>query len=134
MFDSVSTQFLKFTPLSALDALEVGKTAGQGQISLAIDKSMIDAEIGSRGTLVFSESWGHPTLPEIMLVEERSNSILAYDFTSSVEEDNVRTVVNAIDLVSNRRDPNPPAGGLGVNNEEPFFLSSEEDIFENRLQ
>lgn len=133
VFDSVSTQFLKFTPLSALDALEVGKTEGQGQISLAIDKSMIDAEIGSRGTLVFSESWGHPTLPEIMLIEERSNSILAYDFTSSVEDDNVRTVVNAIDLVSNRRDPNPPAGGLVVNNEEPFFLRSEEDIFENRL-
>jgi len=132
VFDSVSTQFLKFTPLSALDALEAGKTEGQGQISLAIDKSMIDAEIGSRGVLTFSEAWGHPTFAEIVLIEEKSNSILAYDFTLSAEEDNVRTVVNAIDLVSNRRDPNPVAGPP-ASNEEPFFLRAEEDIFDNRL-
>ena len=132
VFDSVSTQFLKFTPLSALEALEAGKAEGQGQISLAIDKSMIDGEIGARGVLNFSESWGHPTFPEIVLIEERSNSILAYDFTLSAEEDNVRTVVNAIDLVSNRRDPNP-SGGIPANNDEPFFLRAEEDIFENRL-
>ena len=93
---------------------------------------MIDGEIGARGVLNFSESWGHPTFPEIVLIEERSNSILAYDFTLSAEEDNVRTVVNAIDLVSNRRDPNP-SGGIPANNDEPFFLRAEEDIFENRL-
>ncbi|MFP6737708.1 MAG: hypothetical protein VCD34_03090 [Planctomycetota bacterium] len=132
VFDSVSTQFLKFTSLSALEALAAGKAEGQGQISLAIEKSMIDGEIGSRGVLTFSEAWGHPTFPEIVLIEEKSNSILAYDFTLSAEEDNVRTVVNAIDLVSNRRDPNP-SGGIGVSNEEPFFLRAEEDIFDNRL-
>ena len=133
VFDEVSTQFIKLTPLSALDALDLGKAAGQGQVSLAVDKSMIDAEIGSRGTLEFSESWGHPTLTEIVLVEERSNSLLSYDFTLSAEEDNVRTIVNTIDLTSNRRDPNPPSGGIVVNTEEPILLRAEEDIFENRL-
>ena len=133
VFDEVSTQFIKLTPLSALDALDLGKAEGQGQVSLAIDKSMIDAEIGSRGTLEFSESWGHPTLTEIVLVEERSNSLLSYDFTLSAEEDNVRTIVNTIDLTSNRRDPNPPSGGIVVNSEEPILLRGEEDIFENRL-
>ncbi|MEC9352081.1 MAG: hypothetical protein VYD81_02095 [Planctomycetota bacterium] len=133
VFDEVSTQFIKLTPLSALDALDLGKAEGQGQVSLAVDKSMIDAEIGSRGTLEFSESWGHPTLTEIVLVEERSNSLLSYDFTLSAEEDNVRTIVNTIDLTSNRRDPNPPSGGIVVNTEEPILLRAEEDIFENRL-
>ncbi|MEE3181841.1 MAG: hypothetical protein VX288_08030, partial [Planctomycetota bacterium] len=125
--------FIKLTPLSALDALDVGKAEGQGLVSLAVDKSMLDAEIGSRGTLEFSESWGHPTLTEIVLVEERSNSLLSYDFTLSAEEDNVRTIVNTIDLTSNRRDPNPPSGGIVVNTEEPILLRAEEDIFENRL-
>ena len=134
VFDEVSTQFIKLTPLSALDALDVvGKAEGQGLVSLAVDKSMLDAEIGSRGTLEFSESWGHPTLTEIVLVEERSNSVLSYDFTLPADEDNVRTIVNTIDLTSNRRDPNPSAGGIVVNTEEPILLRAEEDIFENRL-
>ncbi len=136
VFDSISSQFLKIKPLSALDVLEhPGKVAGQGIAEIAVARSTIDDEIGTSTTgRDFTEAWGHPVQDEIVLVEENSNTIFAYDFNLDSSEDNARQIVNTIDLVSNRRDPNPtPGGGVLINNEEPILLNGEEDVLNNRL-
>ena len=136
VFDSISSQFLKIKSLSALDVLEhPGKVAGQGIAEIAVERSTFDDEIGTSTTgREFTESWGHPVQDEIVLVEENSNTIFAYDFNLDSSEDNVRQIVNAIDLVSNRRDSDPEAGGgVLINNEEPILLKGEEDVLNNRL-
>ena len=136
VFDSISSNFLKIKSLSALDVLEhPGKVAGQGIAEIAVERSTFDDEIGTSTTgREFTESWGHPVQDEIVLVEENSNTIFAYDFNLDSSEDNVRQIVNAIALVSNRRDPNPVAGGgVLINNEEPILLKGEEDVLNNRL-
>ena len=136
VFDSESSQFLKIQSLSALDILEhPGKVVGQGYAEIAVERSTIDGEVGSSSTeRDFTESWGHPVQNEIVLVEENTNTIFAYDFTLASDEDNMRQIVNSISLVSNRRDPNPVAGGgVLINNEEPILLKGEEDILNNRL-
>ena len=136
VFDSESSQFLKLTPLSALDVLNVpGKFPGQGVAEVAIGTSVIEDELGSRGSaLEFTEAWPHPVRQELVLVEERSNTILAYDYTLPANEDNARQVINSIDMTSNRRDSSgSPAGGVLINNEEPILLKAEEDILKNRL-
>lgn len=136
VFDSESSQFLKIQSLSALDVLEhPGKVVGQGHAEIAVERSTIDGEVGSSSTeRDFTESWGHPVQNEIVLVEENTNTIFAYDFTLASDEDNMRQIVNSISLVSNRRDPNPVAGGgVLINNEEPILLKGEEDILNNRL-
>ncbi len=136
VFDSESSQFLRLKPLDELDALNVpGKYAGQGVVEVAVETAVIEAELGSRGSaLEFTEAWPHPVSQEIVLVEERSNTVLAYDYTLPADEDNARQVINSIDMTSNRRDSSGSlAGGVLINNEEPILLKAEEDILQNRL-
>ena len=136
VFDSESSQFLKLRPLSESDMFNFpGKFPGQGAVEIAIETSVIEDELGSRGSaLEFTEAWPHPVSQELVLVEERSNTILAYDYTLPANEDNARQVINSIDMTSNRRDSSGSlAGGILINNEEPILLKAEEDILNNRL-
>ena len=136
VFDSESSQFLRLKPLSEEDVLNVpGKFPGQGVVEVAVQTSVIEGQLGSRGSAFeFTEAWPHPENPEIVLVEERSNTVLAYDYTLPANEDNAYSVINAINMTSNRRDPFGSAGGgVLINNEEPVLLKAEEDILSNRL-
>ena len=136
VFDSESSQFLRLKPLSEEDVLNVpGKFPGQGVVEVAVQTSVIEGQLGSRGSAFeFTEAWPHPENPEIVLVEERSNTVLAYDYTLPANEDNAYSVINAINMTSNRRDPFGSAGGgVLINNEEPILLKAEEDILSNRL-
>jgi len=136
VFDSESSQFLRLKPLSEVDAQNVpGKFPGQGVVEVAVQTSVIEGQLGSRGSAFeFTEAWPHPVNPEIVLVEERSNTVLAYDYTLPANEDNARQVINSINMTSNRRDPFGSAGGgVLINNEEPILLKAEEDILSNRL-
>ena len=136
VFDSESSQFLRLKPLSEEDVLNVpGKFPGQGVVEVAVQTSVIEGQLGSRGSAFeFTEAWPHPENPEIVLVEERSNTVLAYDYTLPANEDNAYSVINAINMTSNRRDPFGSAGGgVLINNEEPVLLKAEEDILANRL-
>lgn len=136
VFDSESSQFLKLRPLSAADIFAIpGKFPGQGVAELAVATSTIEDEIGSRGSsLEFTEAWPHPATQEIVMVEEGSNTVIAYDYSLPATEDNARQIINAIDMTSNRRDTTGTANdGLLANNEEPILLKAEEDILKNRL-
>lgn len=136
VYDSESSQFLKLKPLVELDMFNFpGKFPGQGIVEVAIETSVIEAELGSRGSaLEFTEAWAHPVSQELVLLEERSNTILAYDYTLPASEDNARQIVSSIDMTSNRRDASGSlGGGVLINNEEPILLKAEEDILKNRL-
>ena len=136
VYDSESSQFLKLKPLVELDIFNFpGKFPGQGVGEVAIETSVIEAELGSRGSaLEFTEAWAHPVSQELVLLEERSNTILAYDYTLPASEDNARQIVSSIDMTSNRRDSSGSlGGGVLINNEEPILLKAEEDILKNRL-
>jgi len=136
VFDSESSQFIKLRPLAAADLQQFpGKFPGQGVAELAVETSTLENEIGSRADFLdFTSAWPHPVSQEIVLIEELSNTIIAYDYGLPSADDNVRTVINAIDMTSNRRDTSPDAGGgVLVNNEEPILVTAEEDILNNRL-
>jgi hypothetical protein len=104
--------------------------SGRGRVAIAAPpESFLD--ILDTLSVTLTAAFLHPTRTEILLVDDVSNAIVAYDY-SLAPGANLREAFSAESVVLGRRDPNNPRGGqIGV--EDPMLLVARNDVRENRV-
>ena len=116
LFDGASSQFLRISTLGFDEAEAVGRSEGQGGLSLQIDRASLEEAVGVEGAeLDFTQATSRGNGGEILLLERNSNTIFSYDYTLPAGETVLSRIVDAAALADGRIDP---AEGCGEEGED----------------
>ena len=156
VFESVSGHFLRISTLGFEEAEAIGKSEGQGDLSIEIGEASLEEATGvAGGDLEFSQATLRGNGSEVLLLERGSNTILAYDYTLGPGEPNLTRLIGPGSIGDGRIDPaegceegeeeeeiegqegKPEPGGDPDPEPEPqpvpVLQLSKEDALENRL-
>lgn len=123
VYESVSGQFLQVSTLGFEEAELAGRSEGQGEAVIEIDSESLSEITGlTDGTPEFSSSVARGNGTEIMLVEGRSNTVIAYDFSGRADEPNVTRLFGSEAITGPRLDP-----AIGCAPQEPEEPAEPED-------
>jgi len=120
IYDTVRSVFLRL--------FESGVTGFGSVVVAASSNAVTETLLTPAGPFAMSSAWHHPSRSEILIVEERTNTILGYDFRSTNPDTSLRVVVDSIDLVSGRRDPTGDGVIVPGGGQEPVLLASQNDL------
>ena len=132
VYESVSGQFLRISTLGFEEADLAGRSEGQGNAVIEIGSESLSKITGlADGTPEFSASVARGNGTEIMLVEGRSNTVIAYDFSGRADGPNVTRLFGSEALTEPRLDPaagcDPQEPEEPVEPEEPEEPEDPED-------
>ncbi|HBO52519.1 MAG TPA: hypothetical protein DD471_11100, partial [Planctomycetes bacterium] len=123
VYESVSGQFLRVSTLGFEEAELAGRSEGQGNAVIEIDSESLSKITGlTDGTPEFSSSVARGNGTEIMLVEGRSNTVIAYDFSGRADGPNVTRLFGSEAITGSRLDP-----AIGCDPQEPEEPAEPED-------
>ena len=104
---------------------------GTGSVVLAANSGAIGgAVVSPTGPYDMTYSWLHPSTSEVLILEDRTDTILAYNYLNPNPGRNLRPVVDSVNLVSFRRDPlREQGGGFGGGPQlDPRLKPAENDL------
>jgi len=128
VFESVSGQFLRVWTLGFEEADEIGRSEGQGNAAIAIDREAVAEVTGiTEGGVEFTHAASRGNDSELLLVEERSNTVLAYDYTLGADEPNLTRLFEPGRMADGRFDP-------GVSCDEKEAIEEEEEEEEEVIE
>lgn len=155
VYEGASGQFLKIFTMGFEEAEAVGGSEGQGGVVVEISaESLAEATGDIDGQAEFSQSGGRGNDGEIILIEESSNTILAYNYSGAPDEPGLIPLFASETLAGERIDPavgcdpdpaDEPAGPEGEGEEggkeggevvdlaDPVLQMSLEDTLGSRL-
>ena len=123
VYESVSGQFLRVSTLGFEEAELAGRSEGQGDAVIEIGSESLSKLTGlTDGTPEFSGSVARGNGTEIMLVEGRSNTVIAYDFSGRADGPNVTRLFGSEAITGSRLDP-----AVGCDPQEPEEPEEPED-------
>ncbi len=123
VYESVSGQFLRVSTLGFEEAELAGRSEGQGNAVIEIDSESLSKITGlTDGAPEFSSSVARGNGTEIMLVEGRSNTVIAYDFSGRADGPNVTRLFGSEAITGSRLDP-----AIGCDPQEPEEPEDPED-------
>ncbi len=127
VFESVSGQFLRVWTLGFEEADEIGRSEGQGNAAIAIGSEAVAELTGiTEGGMEFTHAASRGNGSELLLVEERSNTVLAYDYTLGADEPNLTRLFEPGRMADGRFDPRAPCDEKEAVEEEEV----EEEVIE----
>jgi hypothetical protein len=119
LFDGASRQFLRISTLGFDEADEVGRSEGQGRLSVQIDRDSLEEAVGDEGAeLDFTHATSRGNGREILLLERNTNTIFSYDYSLPAEDAVLSRIVEAAALTDGRIDPAEGCDEEGEEEEE----------------
>ena len=134
LFDSNSASFLRVLIRRGLDPATGETDAILGAaVTNAVLSSLLLLELQTLpgDQLRMNDAFFGPSGTEVLIMEEESNNVVAYDFTKPLS-DNVRIFVDQSSIVSPRAQDGSNVGGIATGS-EPELLFSTADVRDNRL-
>jgi len=106
VYESVSGQFLRITTLGFEEAEELGKSEGQGGIAVEIASENLAKVTGLADEApIFTGSVLRGNGTELLLVDERTDTVVAYNFSAGADEPNLTGVFTSEMISAVRIDP-----------------------------
>ncbi len=137
VFEQASSQFFKLSERKRINPGSGQEEVLGGKVEFAIRSNTLLAALmeASGGASVstpleFGALFPHPKLSGLCMFEERSNSLLLYDYASKDLRRNIRVLVKSANVISPRTSSGPPAPSTG---NEPILVFATGDVQGTRL-
>jgi len=120
VYDTVQSMFLRFT---------VNPESNNGTATVAAPPSAVTAALLTPiGPFEMTHAWNHPSRNEILILEERTNTILAWNYQVNLATNSLRTAVPSVSLVTDRRVLDGAGGIIPGGGSEPEFTPAANDL------